>query len=133
MVDTAPGWSIQISGDDLSRDGKVTVTLDLLTQHLKRDAAGSVLSGATYVIDPRPRSHNVLEGEIKNGVLTNTKPTNIYVEGEMPFYSEIALRDSTCGSTSSPTERWSGIGVVIWTGCDTYICIRPGPLMERTS
>ena len=125
MVDSAPGWSIQISGDDLSKDGKVTVILDLLTQHLKRDASGNVLSGATYVIDPRPRSHNVLEGEIKNGVLTITKPTNIYLEGEMPFYSEIALRDTHMRMTSSPTERWSGIGVVIWTGCDTYICIRP--------
>jgi hypothetical protein len=94
MVDSAPGWSIQISGDDLSKDGKVTVTLDLLTQHLRRDATGNVLSGATYVIDPRPRSHNVLDGEIKNGVLTITRPTNIYLEGEMPFYSEIALRDT---------------------------------------
>ncbi len=93
MIDSAPAWSVMLTGDDLSKDGKVTITMDLLTQHLKRDAAGNVLTGATYVIDSGPRSHNVLQGEIKNGVLSIT-PKDIYLEGEMPFYAEIAMHDT---------------------------------------
>ncbi len=117
MVDTAPGWSMQISGDDLSKDGKVTVTLDLLTQHLKRDAAGNVLAGATYVIDPRLRSHSVLEGQINNGILTITKPGNIYLEGEMPFYSEIALRDTHMRVSIKPSGTLAGYwgGYLDWS------------------
>ena len=31
--------------------------------------SGGVRSDVTYVLDPSPRSHNVLSGEIKDGVL----------------------------------------------------------------
>jgi len=34
MVDTAPGWAIQITGTDLNKDGPVTVTLDRTLRHL---------------------------------------------------------------------------------------------------
>ena len=90
FVDNAPAWTIQIGGDDLSKDGKVTVTIDRATQHLLRDATAGVLRGATYVIDPASKTHNVLQGEIKDGVLT-IKPQHIYLEGEMPFYADIEL------------------------------------------
>jgi len=90
FVDNAPAWTIQISGDDLSKDGKVTVTIDRATQHLLRDATASVLRGATYVIDPASKSITFLQGEIKDGVLT-IKPQHIYLEGETPFYVDIEL------------------------------------------
>jgi hypothetical protein len=93
MVDSAPGWAMQITGDDLSRDGKVTITLDRTTQHLERDSTGSVMSNASYIIDVSPRSHNVLQGEIKDGVLT-IKPAKVRLQGEMPYYGEIAIRDT---------------------------------------
>lgn len=93
LIDTAPGWAMQISGEDLSRDGKVTVTLDRLLQHLERDALGKVMFYATYVIDPSPRSHNVFQGWIKNGELTIT-PANLSIEGEHPFYLDITLRNA---------------------------------------
>ncbi len=90
-IDSAPGWALQISGDDLSKDGKVTVIVSLTTQHLERDARGQVMRGASYIIDDSPRSYNVLEGEIKNGVLS-IKPTFFRIEGSR--YNEIALRNA---------------------------------------
>ena len=92
FVDSAPGWAIQITGADLNKDGPVTVTLDRTLRHLERDALGAVRSDVTYALDPAPRSHNVLSGEIKNGVLT-VKPTDIYLEGEMTWYSQIDLKN----------------------------------------
>jgi len=50
----------------------VTITLDRVFQHLERDASGGIMSDSTYVIDPSPKSHNVLAGEIKDGVLRIT-------------------------------------------------------------
>src|SRR5215469_11793285 len=81
-ADDAPAWALSISGADLNRDGPVTVTLDRTLSHLERDALGGIRSDVTYVLDPSPRSHNVLSGEIKNGVLT-IKPGLVYLEGSM--------------------------------------------------
>jgi hypothetical protein len=91
MIDSAPAWTLQLSGADLSKDGPVTITLDRATQHPERDANGDVEADGTYIIEANSRSHNVLRGEIKHGVLTIASK-DIYLEGELPFYSEIALR-----------------------------------------
>jgi hypothetical protein len=94
MIDSAPGWALQITGEDLARDGKVTVTLDKVTQHLHRSAAGGILHNMTYVIDPGTRSHNEFKGEIKDGVLWIEKGGDLYLEGEMPYHHEIALHNT---------------------------------------
>jgi len=90
MIDSAPAWAVQIRGADLSKDGPVEIVLDKTVQHMMRDASGAVMSRATYVIDPSPRSHNVLKGEIKNGALS-VQAGDLYLEGEMPYYTEISL------------------------------------------
>jgi hypothetical protein len=90
ITDSAPAWILQISGGDLGKDGKVTVTFDRAIQHLERDATANALWGATYVVDPSMTSHNVLQGEIKDGVLT-IAPHRIYLQSEMPFYADIEL------------------------------------------
>ncbi len=92
-ADAAPAWSLQISGTDLGRDGPVTVTLDRTLDHLQRDALGGIRGDVTYVIDPSPRSHNVLSGEIKNGVLW-IKSGELYLEGSAPYYTQIDLRNT---------------------------------------
>ena len=84
---------MQISGADLNKDGPVTITLDRALDHLQRDALSGIRSYVTYVIDPSPRSHNVLTGEIKNGVLS-IKPAYIYLVGDMPFYPQIDLKNA---------------------------------------
>jgi hypothetical protein len=93
MTDSAPAWAVQISGDDLGRDGPVRVTIDRMLEHLERDAIGGIKSDATYVIDPSPRSHNVLQGEIKHGVLT-VQPKDVYLEAEMPYYFDVKLKQA---------------------------------------
>lgn len=93
MVETSPGWSMMITADDFSKDGKVTITLDRVTQHLERDAGGNIMSSASYAIDPSPKSHNVLKGELKDGVIT-IEPKDIFLQAEMPFYPEMALRNA---------------------------------------
>jgi len=93
MIDSAPGWSMQITGDDLSKDGPVTIVLNRTTQHLERDAQGEVMGNVSYVIDDSARSHSVLQGEIKNGVIS-IKPAFVRLQGEMPYYNQIAIRDA---------------------------------------
>jgi hypothetical protein len=93
MLDTSPGYAVQISGADLSKDGPVTVTLDRTLRHPERDASGNIRSGVSYVLDPSSRSHNVLAGEIKDGILT-IKPAYLYLTGDMPFYSQIDLQNA---------------------------------------
>ena len=101
MVDTAPGWTMQIAGPDLSKDGPVTVTLDRTLRHLERDASGGVRSNVTYALDPSPRSHNVFSGKIKDGVLTIT-PADLYLEGDMPFYEQLELKNTHMRIHSEP-------------------------------
>jgi hypothetical protein len=116
FVDSAPAWAIQIEAKNLSSDGAVTITLDRATQHLERDANGNILTNATYILDPSPRSHNVLSGEIKNGVLT-TKPADIHLEGEAPYYSEIGLRKGRMRINMQPDGTLVGYwgGYLNWT------------------
>jgi hypothetical protein len=85
------GWAIRISGDDLSKDGKVTVTVDRLTRHLEVNAAGEFMQGVSYVVDPSPTSHNVFPGEIKHGVLTIT-PGPLHLNGY--YFGELAMRNT---------------------------------------
>jgi hypothetical protein len=107
MIDSAPAWTMQISGADLSKDGPVTVTLDRATQHLERDANGDVEADGTYIIEPHSSSHNLLHGQIKDGVLTIT-PANLYLQGELPFYFEIALRNAHMRIEAGPQGRLVG-------------------------
>lgn len=107
MIDSAPAWTMQISGADLSKDGPVTVTLDRATQHLERDANGDVEADGTYIIEPHSTSHNVLHGQIKGGVLSIT-PTSLYMQGELPFYFEIALRDAQMRIEAGPEGKLVG-------------------------
>jgi hypothetical protein len=109
-LDGAPAWVMQVSGADLSKDGPVTVALDRSLRHAERDAQGAVGAGATYVLDPSPRSHNVLTGEIKDGVLT-VKPGFIYLEGDMTWYAAIDLKDAHMRVHSEPGKivgYWGG-------------------------
>lgn len=93
MIDTSPGYAIQISGEDLTRDGPVTVTLDRTLRHLERDATGGVRSNVTYALDPSPRSHNVFSGEIRNGMLLISGGT-LYLAADMPFYPQVDLKNT---------------------------------------
>ena len=110
FIDSAPGWAMQITGADLSKDGAVTITLDRTIRHIERDALGGIRSDVTYALDPAPRSHNVLSGEIKDGVLS-IRPADIYLEGEMTWYPELVLKGAHMRIHSEPGRLvgyWGG-------------------------
>ncbi len=127
VIDTSPGYAMQVSGADLSHDGPVTVTLDRTLRHLERDAQGLVRSEVTYVLDPSPRSHNVLAGEIKNGVLL-IQSGSLYLEGDMPFYAQIDLKDAHMRVRSEAAGKLVGYwgGYADWHTWAYMYTARPG-------
>ncbi|MHB1204355.1 MAG: hypothetical protein ACYCZX_02220 [Rhodospirillaceae bacterium] len=74
LKDNEPAWLITIAGDDLGKDGDVTVTIDRALEHLKANTDGSARRDATYRVDPDPRSHQVYRGQLKNGVVNVAGP-----------------------------------------------------------
>jgi hypothetical protein len=125
-----PHWALQITGDDLSKDGKVTLTLSRTTRELLRDAAGQFLKNASYVVDPSPDSHNVLQGEIKNGILT-IEPTDIRLRGFI--YGEIALRNVHMRmwfDDDKVVGYWGGF--MPWLPFAYAYCVEPGSASDCT-
>jgi hypothetical protein len=114
LIDASPGWAMQITGEDLSKDGPVTITLDRTLRHLERDAQFNVRSNATYVLDPSPRSNNVLQGEIREGVLT-VKSGDVFMLAGFPFYTSVDL---------TKTVRSWGTGAATPTGTRGSTSIR---------
>jgi len=84
LRDEMPAWLIEVSGiTDPKNSDNVTVTLSRATDHISRDSTGGVRSDMSFNVDPDPRSHNVLHGKIKDGVLI-TEPTDIRLVAD-PF------------------------------------------------
>jgi hypothetical protein len=113
LIDASPGWAMQITGDDLSKDGPVTITLDRTLRHLERDAQFNVRSNATYVLDPSERSNNVLQGEIREGVLT-VKSGDVYMLAGFPFYTSVDLANTKMRMSSAPEGNGKIMGY--WGG-----------------
>lgn len=74
LRDSQPAWLITIEGEDLSRDGDVTITFDRAIEFVASNVDSSPRRDVTYRIDPDPRSHNVYKGKIKEGMITLTAP-----------------------------------------------------------
>jgi len=106
-ADSAPAWAMQISGSDLNKDGPVTVTLDRTFDHLQRDALAGIRSDVTYVLDPSPRSHNVLNGEIKDGVLW-IRGGSLWLQGSAPYYIQVDLENTHMRMRTEPAGKLVG-------------------------
>ncbi len=88
--DTMPAWVLSITGDNLSKDGDVTVTVDRAINNVLRDAHGHTRHDQTFQIDPDPRSHNTFKGKIKDGMLT-AQMSKLYLLGDQFFLTEFDL------------------------------------------
>jgi hypothetical protein len=86
-----PAWLISITGDDLGKDGPVTVTFERALKHATIDSRGETLAGMTFRIDPTPRWRNVFQGELKDGVVTTTVPAGFRMGADPYFTSEFDL------------------------------------------
>lgn len=79
LKDSQPAWLITITGQDIDKDGPVTIRLTRALEYIKSNLDGSPRHFMTYRVDPDPRSHNEFKAEIKDGLLTLTehKPLSI--------------------------------------------------------
>jgi hypothetical protein len=78
--DTAPAWLISVSGEDLSKDGPVTVTFGRALEPTKFNGNGEARADMTFRWDPDKRlQQNVFKGEIKDGVITVAAANNLHL------------------------------------------------------
>ena len=124
-IDAMPAWLMSVSGEDLSQDGDVTVTFDRSLNVLLRDAHGGVMSGATFVLDPDPRSHNVFKGTITNRILT-IEPGDFSLQGESQFYAVLRFTQTHVRLQMDPDGSLRGIlgGYQPWRDYYHYLAIR---------
>jgi hypothetical protein len=74
LRDSQPALLITLSGEDLDKDGDVTITFDRALEHLRSNVDGTPRADATYRVDTDPRSHNVFRGLRRKGVVTLIGP-----------------------------------------------------------
>ena len=124
-LDAMPAWLMSVTGDDLDADGDVTVTFDRSLNVAMRDARVGVLSGATYVVDPDPRSHSVFAGRIEDGVLT-VEPGDFSMQGESQFYAILRFTGTRLRLEMADHGGASGIigGYQPWRDYFHYLAIR---------
>jgi len=79
LRDNMPAWLIEVSGiTDPMNSSDVRVEISRATRPILRDATAAIRAGVTYKQDPDPRSHSVLHGHIKDGVIY-TDPADIRI------------------------------------------------------
>jgi hypothetical protein len=84
VVEVMPALLLEISDiDDPQNDDDVTVSFYRGQERPVRDSAGGLLAGMSFRVDPNPKWHNVLKGQIRDGIITTT-PTNINIATD-PF------------------------------------------------
>ncbi len=89
--DKMPAWLISVTGDDLTKDGDVTVNFYKALEHVSRDANGYVRSDSTFRVDPDHRWHNTLKGKLKNGLITVNQPGEIHLSGDPYGLTELDM------------------------------------------
>jgi hypothetical protein len=94
LKDSQPAWIVTITGEDLSKDGEVTITFDRALEYLQSNIDGSPRADVTYRIDPDPRSHNVMKGKIENGIVSASLTGMFRMYANPLGMPEFRLRDA---------------------------------------
>ncbi|MGE3844085.1 MAG: hypothetical protein AB7I50_21135 [Vicinamibacterales bacterium] len=124
----SPAWLISITGDDLSKNGPVTITFDRALEALVISSNGPATPDVTYRADPDPRSHHVLKGEIKDGVVTVTEPGYLKLLLDPLSFPHFVLHDTHLRLTLLPNGNADGFigGYQPWR--DFYFAVASGGL-----
>jgi len=102
-------WLITISGENLSRDGDVTVTFESsIDPATTQDANAHIQSDMTYRVLARPASRNVLHGVLRNGVVT-TDPATIVMKCDPYIQPTFEFREARLRLRLTPTGRLEGV------------------------
>jgi len=76
--DATPAWTLTVTGEDLNKDGPVTIKLGRAMEPTRYNGNGTARSNLTFRIDPDPRfNKNEYAGQIKDGVISITEPGDI--------------------------------------------------------
>ncbi len=74
IYEQMPAWLVEIGNiTDPQNSPDVTVTITRAFEAPTKDSGGNVETNLTFTSDPNPRWHNVVHGQIKDGVLTTDK------------------------------------------------------------
>lgn len=124
-MDSMPAWLMSVSGEDLDRDGPVTVTFDRSLNITMRNARSGVLAASSYTIDPDPRSHSEFKGHITNGVL-GIEPGQFAMQGESQFYAVLRFTNTQLRLKLRPDGSLAGLlgGYQPWLDYFYYLAIR---------
>lgn len=85
-----PAWLFAITGQSIDQGGEVSVDFYKAIEHPRLSADNGLLHGATYTIDPNPRSFGHMRGRIVNGEL-KAAGDQISLENEPPFFMQLSL------------------------------------------
>tara|TARA_Y100000817_G_C16829466_1_gene532786 strand:- start:133 stop:1263 length:1131 start_codon:yes stop_codon:yes gene_type:complete len=85
---TQPAWLVTIRGEDLTRNGPVTVIFDRALEATQWDALSKTRAHMTYRIDSNPRSHNEFKAYLKDGVVSTIEPGNFHMVSD-PYYIHV--------------------------------------------
>ena len=108
--DSMPAWLITVDGDDLSKDGPVTVSLSRAIEVTKFNANGEARADMTYRQDPDPRTKaNVFKGEIKGGVLSVASQGHLYMMQDQLTFPNFDLANFHLKLTSDAEGRMEGL------------------------
>ncbi len=107
--DSQPAWLVTVSGEDLKKDGPVTITFDRALEYMISNNGGEARADVTYRVDPDPRSHNVFQGEIKNGVATVTEHKNFQMLQNSWGVPELNLHNFHLRMTVNPDRSMEAI------------------------
>lgn len=92
IKDAAPAWTITISGDDLSKDGPVTLKFSRAMEPIRYNGNGTARADMSYRADPDPRTDtNIYRGQIKGGVISVTEPGHFFMVQEPLMYPRFTL------------------------------------------
>ena len=91
--DTTPAWLITLQGDDLSKDGPITITMTRAMEPPRYNGGGDPRADMTFREDPDPRTRgNVFKGQISKGVVTISEPAaNLHLMQDQLTYPAFDL------------------------------------------
>jgi hypothetical protein len=106
---TTPAWLITVSGDDLDKDGEVTVMFERALEHVSLDARSETAADMTYRVDPDPRWHNQFRGRVEHGLITATMPADFRLESDPYFVQEFVFHQPHLRLRIKPDGNLEGI------------------------
>jgi hypothetical protein len=109
LKNSMPAWLISISGDNLDKDGEVTITFDRALERRASNTNGEARPHMTFRVDADPRSHHVFRGQIRNGEITITEHGNLRLLKDTLSYPELNLQRTHLRLAMKPDGSLDGI------------------------